>query len=245
MKKMNMLVIGIIVMLLGTGIGTYIINKSGSYESAKTIQDLKDTLSLKNEELQQKQISFEKKQDENNLLQEKILEFQKKLDSNTNSITEVTKAISEVAIKTNQISNLIKNEQREKGKLVFDIDDQNYNQYNVKFGGLTTVFTKEELKKGKSSGVNDIVFATKMKDGKFVFSLKLYNQYGNIIFDMEEGQWALKRSDVFSVNYDSKGVEIIDKQGNVILQIDLFENEFRISGTFFAIDHVSLMTQNY
>lgn len=81
-----------------------------------------------------------------------------------------------------------------------------------------------------------------MKDGKFVFSLKLYNQYGNIIFDMEEGQWALKRSDVFSVNYDSKGVEIIDKQGNVILQIDLFENEFRISGTFFAIDHVSLMT---
>lgn len=123
MKKMNMLVIGIIVMLLGTGIGTYIINKSGSDESAKTIQDLKDTLSLKNEELQQKQISFEKKQDENNLLQEKILEFQKKLDSNTNSITEVTKAISEVAIKTNQISNLIKNEQREKGKLVFDIDD--------------------------------------------------------------------------------------------------------------------------
>lgn len=80
-------------------IGTFVTYKASSYESEKTIKDLKDSLNIKNEELQTKQDALINKQKVNTKLSEKILQLQEKLDSNTNAIADVSDEISKVSKK--------------------------------------------------------------------------------------------------------------------------------------------------
>jgi len=221
------------------GLGTLVTYKASSIESDKTIQDLKDSLDLKNGELQQKQISLEKKQEENNILSSRILDFQEKLDSNTTAIGKVTDEISKISLKTNQISNVIKNEQRQRGKVEFETNDYEY--YFVDFGMIAGMQKKSDLQREETGFINEVPFSMLIKNNKFLVSLKIKDRNGNLIFDLNRGEWAINKNAVFSVNYDSLGIEVIDREGNVILQIDLIKNRFKVIGTFFESDGVTLI----
>jgi len=236
MKKMNIYyLVGLVIIL----IGTYVAYIGSSRDSEKTIQDLKDSLNLKNQELQQKQVSLEKKQDENNVLSEKILQFQEKLDSNTDAIGKATDEISKISIKTNQISNIIKNEQRQKGAVEFETNDYEY--YFVDLGMVAGMQKKSDLQREETNFINGIPFTMFIKKDKFLVSLNMKDKDGNLIFAINRGKWAINKNEIFSVNYDLNGIEVIDKRGDVILQIDLIENRFRVIGTFFESDGVTLI----
>lgn len=235
MKKMNLFyLVGLVIIL----IGTYVAYIGSSRDSDKTIQNLKISLNKKSEELQQKQASLEKKQDENNLLQEKILNFQKILDSNTKSITEVTKAISKVTTKTNLISNIIKDEQRVRGKVEFI--SNKYDYYNINLGMVGGLMKRSNIDNEETFYINDTPFSMLITGDRFLVSFKLKDKYGNLILDINKGEWAINKNDIFSLNYDSSGIEVIDKKGNIIIQIELIKNSFEIIGIFHEKNGVTL-----
>ena len=218
--------------LILVGLGTFITYKASSIESDKTIRELKDSLNLKNTELQ-------KKQDENNVLSAKILEFQKKLDSNTKAVKEIAHDISKISINTNRISNIIKDEQRQKGKVEFDTNAYEY--YEVDLGMVGGLIKKENLNNEETNYINETPFSMLIENDKLLVSLSMKDKNGNLIFDLKKGEWAINKNIVFSVNYDSSGIEVIDREGNIILQIDLIKNNFKVVGTFYEKDGVTLL----
>lgn len=200
---------------------------------------LQKKLTEKSEETIQKQNDLIREQKENKIISKDILKFQGKLDSNTTAISRISKEISKVSTNTNQISNIIKDEQRQKGKVEFKTEDYEY--YFVDFGMVSGLQKKSDLQREETNYINGIPFTMLIENDKFLVSLSIRDKDGNLIFDLKRGEWAINKNVVFSVNYDSLGIEVIDVKGGVILQIDLIKNRFNVSGTFYENDGVTLV----
>jgi len=108
-------------------------NKKEKYlkDRNKEIINLQKKLIEKSEETSEKQNDLIKEQKENKIISGYILKLQGKLDSNTNAISEIAKEISRVSISTNKISNIIKNEQKEKGKLKLKVSSYDTYIYSI------------------------------------------------------------------------------------------------------------------
>jgi len=226
-------------------IGTYVSYIGSSRDSNKTIKDLKDSLNLKNEELQQKQLSLENKQNENNILSGKILDFQGKLDSNTKAIGKVTGEISKISISTNQISNNIKNEQKLKGKLNLRV--ANVDKFRFILGASTaSFFTRKALQSEInliSNSANDPVLKISLKGNEFLITTKIYDSNQNLIVDIKNNQWAIG-GDYFSRNFDKNSIELIDNKGVLVFQLSIHEDIIIIKGVLFNSSKIHVLADN-
>lgn len=140
--------------------------------------------------------------------------------------------IDDTTIKIKEISEAVQNEQKEKGEIQLTAELVDY--YVFEEGSNSEMVTKSELKKGyKVASQNGrISLEFQLVENKILVSGIIYDDYGNVVVEMNKGKWGLNKGYNFSINYDDKALEIINKKGQVNFQLELDGIYFRLSGFF-------------
>ncbi|MBW8243040.1 hypothetical protein K1F50_09535 [Muricauda oceani] len=182
-----------------------------------------------------------------NLVESKNKEVQDKQDriaELTDSILKFSSQINAITSNTHEVATIIKNEQREKGEIEFISTE--YNDYKLALGNTIHFEINDKDSKEPQRGYINGVSIMIIQDGnKFLVSTHLSAPNGDLIFELVENKWSLKKNSVFSVNHDKHGLEIIDNKGNVFLQINLVKSSFRVTGTFFNQYSVALLSDSF
>lgn len=238
MRKMDSsLILGIIVLVLGTAFGTYLIHLSNRKANTARIEALEATFTEQNKKLKKQSTSIENLSSENNKISSQILKVSEKLNNTTLEISEISKSVQEIAKSNNQlvqlnneISNNISNEQKEKGS--FNLEVQSGKGFVYFSGSNKYIIGERKLE----MGLNLSMFANwfdvflQKKEHELLITTKVVNKQGELILDISKSQWALDKSKTFSINYDKKGLEIIDNNGLIIFQIILKDERIEASG---------------
>lgn len=105
-------------------------------------------------------------------------------------------------------------------------------KYKVSFGGLTSLWLKEQL--GNPMPINQLIsvdgqipIVVYMKGGRLMVSAKFFNYKNEIIAELKENDWAANASTVYKRNYDANAVEVIDNHDVVVLKA-YFESPMQI-----------------
>lgn len=227
-----LIVIGVILSALFVFIGTKLKDKKSKYERSLEISELKDTITNQKIELQAKQ-------DEISRLTQEILDFNQKIDSNTSIIKEVSEEVKGITANTNLTSSIIKDEQRKRGKIEFVISD--FDVYKIRFGGMSIGVIGPETPEYFAT-MNGISPRIKMVGNNILVDITIKDINGNIIFQMIENQWIVNKSFILSVNYNSKGIEVIDYTGMILFRMIVDKGMMNIEGVFFHESGVTLIT---
>ncbi|WP_282081969.1 hypothetical protein [Aquimarina algiphila] len=147
----------------------------------------------------------------------------------TDRIDRLQAAFTSQNTQLKKISEIIRNEQREKGSLKLKVGK--FNRYFVSFGLVNNMIDANDINNEYTNRINNVPFSLVINDDdELLVTIRILDTNGEIIFDMVRGNWALKRIDNFSVNFDNTGLEILGKKGEVLLQIDITDNRIEISG---------------
>lgn len=94
-----------------------------------------------------------------------------------------------------------------------------------------SVFSKIKLKWGPNSGLWQVgkvnlgnALSIEQENGKIKLSAKIRNDKGIQIAELTDNEWSLNPNQIYDRNFNDKSLEIIDLNGNVILQV-LYEND--------------------
>lgn len=74
-----------------------------------------------------------------------------------------------------------------------------------------------------------------IKDGELKVSTTLRDENGDILAVLVANEWKVSNS-IFDKNFDENALEIIDKKGNVVLQLEFDGNYIRLAGIFYKED---------
>lgn len=156
------------------------------------------------------------------------MKLQGKLDSNTNAISEIAKEISRVSISTNKISNIIKNEQKEKGKLKLKVSS--YDTYIFNIASNNFHLSRETLELGFDfrKSLVKIPLIMRIVDENLLIETMLRDKDDNLLLQIVDNEWSLNKNYAYSINFDESGMEVINNEGLIIFQLSLVENKFQI-----------------
>lgn len=103
------------------------------------------------------------------------------------------------------------------------MQDPNADKYKVSFGGLTSLWLKEQLEQpmpiNQLISVNgQVPIVVYMKSGRLMVSAKFFNYKNEIIAELKENEWAANASTVYKRNYDANAIEVIDNHDVVVLK---------------------------
>ncbi|WP_178988472.1 hypothetical protein [Winogradskyella schleiferi] len=218
-------------------------NKNDIIDSQRNeISTLNNDLNLVNKELQLKQIELKAKSDSIENLTKDVLNFSKDIDFNTKTIEGLTNEISNITKSTNIVSGIIKNEQRQKG--ILKLKKSKFKKFEIVYGN--NMFLEKsltELEKGIELGDNmlkiknfskEFKFSVKFSGDDILISGILHEKNGTRVIELKDGEWALNKASVFSINYDDTAIEIIDNDGYVLLQIEVIKNKIYFKGIFYS-----------
>jgi len=144
------------------------------------------------------------------------LKLQGKLDSNTNAISEIAKEISRVSISTNKISNIIKNEQKEKGKLKLKVSS--YDTYIFNIASNNFHLSRETLELGFDfrKSLVKIPLIMRIVDENLLIETMLRDKDDNLLLQIVDNEWSLNKNYAYSINFDESGMEVINNEGLII-----------------------------
>lgn len=219
--------------IIASGIyfGTKIKDRKALEENNETINRLKDTITEQNLELQFKNEKL-------NRMTTEVLEFASTIDENTIAIKEIASKISLISNETLNVSTNINNEQKQRGELNFKVPIKDI--YSFVIGGNLFSVSKSLLESGHFVSIPGLtlpIFLRLEKD-KIYLSTKLLNSEGKLIVEIVENRWNINKNKVFSLNFDEKGLEIIDENGFVNFQIDINNSSFSIKMFFYRGNEV-------
>ncbi len=73
----------------------------------------------------------------------------------------------------------------------------------------------------------------KIRNNKLLISMKVYDMNENLLAEIEDNNWRPNKNFTGKFNYDKKGFEIIDNQGNIAANFDILgPNKIKIQGIF-------------
>ncbi|WP_299122969.1 hypothetical protein [uncultured Winogradskyella sp.] len=216
--------------------------------TAKQNQDaIINSLESKNEELSTSLDSTRTeliaKQAELKAEQSKIYSFTKDIDANTKAISVLADEISKVTSKTNVVTRIIENEQRQKGFL--KLKKPTSETFKIVYGkNVILEHPLSQLENGLPFS-NPLVFASldlqsninisvRLSDDDLLISGSLHEKNGKRVIELKDGEWALSKGTVFSINYDGSAIEIIDNDGYVLFQMEVMVDELRLKGIFYG-----------
>lgn len=234
----TLLIVSLILIFLG-GVGAILL----------AIDQFKGTEILKGKITESQDSIIEKLRLENGNLKDivearnkEVQDKQDRISELTDSILSFSEQINDVTTNTNNISNIIKNEQKEKG--TFEIKVKEYNQYAINFGsGMISSVISKTSKKPTITSINGTQTKLEIKDDKLYFSIQIRDQFNRIVIDVRDNQWAIKKSQIFSVNHDERGVELINSEGEVCFQLDIKDNKINILGFNFEREGVTFFVK--
>jgi hypothetical protein len=109
-------------------------------------------------------------------------------------------------------------------------------EFTVTVGNNPTKCIKKNLVAGKSGlfrlGNADPIKVAFDHNGKIRINTVVFDIQGNLIAEIDNNNWRPNRNMVGRFNYDSRGLEVEDNSGNIVLSIDIKENNIVIQGIF-------------
>lgn len=104
----------------------------------------------------------------------------------------------------------------------FDSPLQDNDEILFPLGGMIIAFKVWQLK-------NDIdfhqPFSFKIINQKLVMSCSIYDLDGRWIAEVENNKWRINKNNTGKFNYDSKGFEVFDNKGRIVLSLDIRQNK--------------------
>lgn len=146
--------------------------------------------------------------------------------------------------KNNTLADQIVNEQKERGVVL--LKTKNYERYTLLIGGNRVPICRDSLIEGhKVNFLEDLTGHTllRLKENTILISTSVYDYDDNLIIELNEGKWALNKSDYFSINYDSTGLEIINKKGHIQFQLDLVDDVIILNGIYYKGNNINILSK--
>jgi hypothetical protein len=79
----------------------------------------------------------------------------------------------------------------------------------------------------------------KIKDDRLLVGTKVYNIDGALIAEIEESNWRPNKNFTGKFNYDDRGFEVIDNNGNIVISINMINDYLiQLQGIFSYNRHV-------
>ena len=83
---------------------------------------------------------------------------------------------------------------------------------------------------------------TKKINNKLLISMKVYDLRGNLIAEIEDNKWRPNKNFSGKYNYDKKGFEVINNQGNIAASFDIVgPNTIKVQGIFPYIEQQRIL----
>ncbi len=157
-----------------------------------------------------------------------------RIDSTTIGNKKIGKNVKKITSEIKKISNAINNELLDKGDFQLKLDK--HKTYFIKSGENLIPFDDQRLR----VGIDPDEFSSRklpelnlrLEGDNLLISYKLYDQKGKLIFEIDKNNWSLNPNGIYSRNYNSHAVEILDDFGNVRFQISLKKNIITVKGVF-------------
>ena len=91
----------------------------------------------------------------------------------------------------------------------------------IKFGGNYVGTSKSRMKEGYVVKlISEIPLSVRWEENKYLVSARIKSLSGDIVAELIDNEWEVNPNNYFKRNYDKHGIEIIDKQGVVKIQVD-------------------------
>lgn len=253
------LILGVSILVIGTAWGTYLIHVSNRKANTKRIEMLEQTFTNQNNELKRQSEEIKSLTDrvdsnlelvkgisnETNNIASDVLNTADKLDKTTTSISEISQSIKALSESSNEITRLINDEIREKGTLKLIIPK--HPRYTFAIGSNVWNISREELEQGLQITVPNanirLPVTLKIKEDELFVWTELRSRTAHLMVFIAENNWGLNKGENFSINFDDKGLEVIDTMGFVLFQINLVNNLLSIHLIQFTPTGVVFVTQ--
>ena len=224
--------LGGLIIALGIFFGTKAKDESMKEENKQEMNKLRDTIVLKNKEIQDKQ-------DEVTLLNKENQRLINELLSTTTSIRTLTTKVDEITSQTNTISNQINDEIREKGTFALSVDLAD--EYTFSIGSNFYIRTRKSMEKGTRLQVG-FPFRLKIKNDSLFINTAINNKEGHLVLYIVDNKWGLDKSKTFSINFDEKGLEVMNNYGRIIFQLNLDNNIINVQAINYNQNGLSVVT---
>lgn len=109
---------------------------------------------------------------------------------------------------------------QESGELDFNFDTPISSDADITFK-----IGSNELKGGSIKGLNNTFITPSLKDGKFILNCKLYDSYNHLLLEIDSNDWWINPNSKEKLNWDDKGLELIDNKDKVIFSLDIQKNK--------------------
>lgn len=119
----------------------------------------------------------------------------------------------------------------------------------ISFGDVRFSEIKRRLESGHELtpfGIGDgIRITVKLRNDTILLSGSFRSLDGNTVAEIVDNEWQINPNNYFARNYDHHGLEIIDRDGIMKVQIDFIDKDSIIVNGFFKVDGVySLVTRD-
>ena len=218
--------------LLGAALTAWGANYAAKKNAEKDLNDYK-------QEVGRLKSQIERQGSELSLKDDKIVEISTANANLLSKIDENNKLIQKVVGNTNFLTTSIKNEIREKGSFKFTVTD--YPHYNFSIGTNKWKVSKQDLISGYIPTVNGVDMPIKLKlvENEILLTALIRARGKLVVAKIRENAWSVNKSLCHSINYDDKGLEIIDISGMVVLQLQIEKDSFTVNlveyGTYAAL----------
>ncbi|MBO0321435.1 hypothetical protein J0X14_03925 [Muricauda sp. CAU 1633] len=258
------LVLGILILVIGTFIGTYLINLSNRRSNTKRINALEENFFAQTKKLsmQSKEIEtisgniLEISKDiagiagessvtlkQNQTISDEVLSISHGLKVTIDQLSSVSSSIQNLNRVNNNILNLIREENKEKGELKLKV--KHAKSYSFVIGGNLFQVSRVELVKGYTVILPifqlRIPLVLRIEGTNLFVSSTIKNINNEITIEIIENKWSLNRNHGFSVNYDESGIEILNEHGLVSFQLNVKNNILSIAMIHYTEDHVYIV----
>lgn len=111
-------------------------------------------------------------------------------------------------------------------KMAHSLSGEIYTQLEI--GDSDTVFVLGPQASDIFGLFRDSDFKLDFKNGKFLVSMKIRDQKGNIIAELTENEWSVNKNNSCDRNYSDRALEVKDQSGDIVLQMKFDENIGRV-----------------
>ncbi len=75
-----------------------------------------------------------------------------------------------------------------------------------------------------------------IENNQLLLTLNLRDSLGNIVARIDRNEWDINENEIFDRNFDNHGLEIVDKKGDIILQLDYNREVVQFAGVLHTKD---------
>jgi hypothetical protein len=146
------------------------------------------------------------------------------------------------------ITNQIRDENTNTGELTLKFDKPigDNDNVSVEWGNMVTGNPAKLINNSQFIVIDGHPLVTlKIQNGELLISTKIFDIYQNLLVEIDNNRWWVNPHYKAKLNYDNKGVEVIDDRDNIMFSLDILSNsEIKIEGIYWVGNGFQIFNDN-